>query len=145
MSVVFKMSKDILGLDLKLIDEELGSDLGIGFSGDLATVSEEYNLGQAIVNRLRTRLGELAELGHSQYGSRLYELIGEPNNERTRGLIRLYTQECIAQDPRVEEIVSVSLEVPKENPNRVNINMSVLPRGSATTLNIVFPFYLEVE
>ena len=139
------MSKDLLGLDLKLIDEELGSDLAISLTGDLVTVSEEYNLGQAIVNRLRTRPGELADLGHSQYGSRLYELIGEPNNERTRELVRLYTQECIAQDPRVEEIVSVRIEVPKENPNRINISMSVLPRGKTTTLNIVFPFYLEME
>jgi len=139
------MSKDLLGWDLKLVDEELGSDLDISFTGDLAKVGEEYNLGQAIVNRLRTRPGELADLGHSQYGSRLYELIGEPNNERTRGLIRLYTQECIAQDPRVEEVVSVRIEVPKENPNRINISMSILPRGKTTTLNIVFPFYLEVE
>ncbi len=40
-------------------------------------------------------------LGHPDYGSRLHELIGEPNNERTRELVRLYAKECISQEPRV--------------------------------------------
>lgn len=142
------MSKELLGSDLKLVDDlldkELGSDLTISPSGDLETVSEEYNLGQAIVNRIRTRRGELRELGHSLYGSRLYELVGEPNNERTRELARLYTRECVSRDPRVEEVVSVTIDVPKDDPNRIDISISVLPIGRTTVLNIVFPFYLEV-
>lgn len=142
------MSKELLGSDLKLVDDlldkELGSDLAISPSGDLETVSEEYNLGQAIVNRIRTRRGELRELGHSLYGSRLYELVGEPNNERTRELARLYTRECVSRDPRVEEIVRITIDVPKDDPNRIDISISVLPIGRTTVLNIVFPFYLEV-
>lgn len=142
------MSKELLGRDLKLVDdfldEALGSDLAISPSGDLETVSEEYNLGQAIINRIRTRQGELRDLGHSLYGSRLYELVGEPNNERTRELARLYTRECVARDPRVKEIVSITIDVPKDDPTRININISVLPIGRTTVLNMVFPFYLEV-
>jgi len=142
------MSKEVLGKDLKLVDDlydiTLGSDLTISPSGDLETVSEEYNLGQAIVNRLRTRQGELADIGHALYGSHLYELVGEPNNERTRELAKLYARESIAQDPRVSEIVSIIVEVPKDNPNRIDVNISVLPIGRTTVLNIVLPFYLEV-
>ena len=142
------MSKELLGKDLKLVDDlfdkTLGSDLTISPGGDLETVGDEYNLGQAIINRLKTRQGELADLGHSLYGSRLYELIGEPNNERTRELARLCTREAIAQDPRVKEIVSIIIEVPKDDPHRIDINISVLPIGSTTLLNVVFPFYLEV-
>ena len=52
------MAKEQLGRDLKLVDDlmdkELGSDLAITSRGDLDTVSEEINLGQAIVNRIRT-------------------------------------------------------------------------------------------
>ena len=143
-----KMSKELLGKDLRLVDDFLdkilGSDLVISSSGDLDTVSEEYNLGQAIVNRLRTKQGELSDLGHSLYGSRLYELIGEPNNERTRELAKLYTRECVLRDPRVLEVVNIVIAVPKDDPHCLNINVSVIPIGGTNVLNIVFPFYLEV-
>jgi phage baseplate assembly protein W len=142
------MSKSVLGRDLKLVDDlldaEFSSDLAVSSSGDLATVSEEFNLGQAIVNRIRTTQGELRDLGHALYGSRLYELVGEPNNDRTRELARLYTRESVARDPRVREIVSITVKVPTGDPHRLDIAVSVLPIGMATVLNIVFPFYLEV-
>lgn len=125
------MSKELLGKDLKLVDDivdkVLSSDLTIGLGGDLDTVTEELNLGQAIVNRIRTKQGELAELGHPLYGSRLYELIGEPNNERTRGLAKLYTMESVSRDPRVREISSILIEVPKDDPHCININVSIIP------------------
>ncbi len=142
------MSKDVLGRDLKLLDDlldsEVSSDLAVNASGDLATVSEAFNLGQALVNRIRTTQGELRDLGHALYGSRLYELVGEPNNARTRELARLYTRESVARDPRVREIVSVTVTAPKDDPHRLDIAISVLPISMTTPLNIVFPFYLEV-
>lgn len=138
------MSKEILGKDLRLADEELGSDLTLSPTGDLETIEEEYNLSQAITNSLRTRRGELADLGHPNYGSRLYELIGEPNNERTRNLARIYATECIARDPRVQEIIDITVNTPKDDLHRIDIDITVLPVESSTPLNIVFPFYLEV-
>lgn len=142
------MSKELLGKDLKLVDDlfdkTLGSDLTISPSGDLETVSEEYNLGQAIIHRLKTRQGELTDIGHSLYGSHLYELIGEPNNERTRELVRLYALESVNRDPRVEEVVGISVKALKDDPHRIDINISVKAIGLTSILNIVFPFYLEV-
>lgn len=138
------MSKQMLGRDLKLADEELGSDLALGPTGDLDMIGDEYNLSQAIINSLRTRRGELSDLGHPNYGSRLYELIGEPNNERTRNLARIYASECIVRDPRVQEIVDIKVNTPKDDPYRIDLDIAVLPIGSSTPLNIVFPFYLEV-
>ena len=52
--------------------------------GDLKLVRGRANLAQAVLNRLFTRQGALARLGHPDYGSRLYLLPGEPNNRRTR-------------------------------------------------------------
>jgi phage baseplate assembly protein W len=138
------MSSSPLGSDLKIVDEELGSDLALSPKGDLDIVKEEYNLGQAIINRLRTRRGELANLGHLNYGSRLHELVGEPNNERTRELAKAYVRECIMQDPRIKEIVNISIKPHKDDNRRVDIDITVLPIGKSTALNIVFPFYLEV-
>ncbi|MBS7654095.1 MAG: hypothetical protein QXU95_01035 [Candidatus Bathyarchaeia archaeon] len=138
------MSSSPLGSDLKVIDDELGSDLALSSNGDLEIVKEEYNLGQAIINRLRTRLGELADLGHSNYGSRLYELVGEPNNERTRELAKAYVRESVMRDPRVKEIINVSVRPHKDDDRRIDIDITVMPMGKSTALNIVFPFYLEV-
>lgn len=138
------MSKEKLGKDLRLSEKDLGSDLATSMTGDLDTVEEEYNLAQALFIRLRTMQGELRDLGHSSFGSRLYELIGEPNNERTRELARLYTRECVAMDPRVTEILNVSVRPAKGDLNRIDIEISIMAVGLTSALNIVFPFYLEV-
>ncbi len=138
------MSRERLGKDLKIVERDPGYDLNLSPTGDLETIGEEYNLAQAIIMRLNTMQGELTDLGHSSYGSRLYELIGEPNNERTRELVRIYALECVTRDPRVEEVVGISVEKGKDDPNRVDINISVRATGLTSILNIVFPFYLEV-
>ena len=136
------MAGELLGKDLKLVDVRLGRVLMINREGDLGTVGGAPNLGQAIIHRLMTRKGELAELGHAQYGSRLYELVGEPNNERTRELAKMYTKECITQDPRVKEIVKISVLAVSHD--RIDISISLVTIDSEVALNIVFPFYLEV-
>ena len=53
--------------------------------------------------RLLTPRGELAELGHPEYGSRLHELIGSPNSETRRSLAKLFVLESLAQEPRIDE------------------------------------------
>ena len=138
------MSMEKLGRDIKIFEKDPGYDLGLSPTGDLETIGEEYNLAQAIIMRLNTMQGELRDLGHSSYGSRLSELIGEPNNERTRELARIYALESVTRDPRVEEVVGISAEKFKDDPRRININISVRAKGLTTILNMVFPFYLEV-
>ena len=138
------MSMEKLGRDIKIFERDPGYDLGLSPTGDLETIGEEYNLAQAIIMRLNTMQGELRDLGHSSYGSRLSELIGEPNNERTRELARIYALESVTRDPRVEEVVGISAEMFKDDPRQININISVKAKGLTTILNMVFPFYLEV-
>jgi len=77
--------------------------------GDLATVSGRENLAQALINRLLTRRGELAKLGHPEYGSRLHELRGMPNNTRTARLAKTYLREALSRERRVAEITSVEV------------------------------------
>jgi len=138
------MSTGRLGRDLRLADLDLGSDLINTISGDLQTIDDEYNLAQALILRLKTWQGELADLGHESYGSRLHELIGEPNNESTRELVEIYTRDCVSQDPRVREVVSVNVDSVPSDPNRLSVSMSVIAIESDNILNIVYPFYLEV-
>jgi phage baseplate assembly protein W len=138
------MSMERLGKDIKIFERDPGYDLGLSPTGDLETIGEEYNLAQAITMRLNTMQGELRDLGHSSYGSRLSELIGEPNNERTRELARIYALESVTRDSRVEEVVGISAEMFKDDPRQINLNISVRAKGLTTILNMVFPFYLEV-
>lgn len=143
-----KAEEELLGTDLKLQTETrpdfvgIGTDLQVTRGGDLMTLSGRYNLVQAILHRLLTRKGELAELGHPDYGSRLHELVGEPNNERTRELVRLYAKECISQEPRVREIVRI--RVTAATADTVWLDITVIPIRSTVAMNMTFPFYLEV-
>lgn len=145
------MDEELLGTDLKLLIETkpeylgLGADIMVSKKGDLQIASGRANLGQAILNRLLTRKGELADIGHLEYGSRLHELIGEPNNEKTRELVRLYTKECVSQEIRVQDIVSITVSVHGDNRNEVLLDITVLPIKSNVPMNVVFPFYLEVD
>jgi phage gp46-like protein len=75
---------------------------------DVATVTGIPNLVQAVINRLFTRKGELTTLGHPAYGSRLYLLIGELNNNRTRIRAEYYIRECLMQESRIEEVRSIT-------------------------------------
>ncbi len=136
--------KKVLGVDLRLKDEEMGVDLTISPTGDLQTISEELNVGQAVISRMRTRKGELLDLGHSQFGSRLYELVGEPNNEATRALVRNIAKETLNADPRIKEIRRIDVKPSRLDPHRVDVEITVIAIQSETPINIVYPFYLEV-
>lgn len=136
--------KKVLGVDLRLKDEEMGVDLTISPTGDLQTIAEELNVGQAVISRMRTRKGELLDIGHSQFGSRLYELVGEPNNEATRTLVRNIAKETLNADPRIKEIRRIDVQPSRFDPHRVDLEITVIAIQSETPINIVYPFYLEV-
>ncbi|MBC1195766.1 GPW/gp25 family protein [Microcystis aeruginosa BLCCF158] len=106
--------------------------------GDLAIIEGQANLRQAILNRLLTRQGELAKLGHPDYGSRLYSLIGEPNNTRTQSLADLYIRECLQQEPRLEEITQLSFAPSSPGGDRsvLQITIAVKPLGQADNLTV---------
>ena len=109
---------------------------------DIATTSGRDNLGQAITARLLTPRGELAELGHPEYGSRLHELIGSPNSETRRSLTKLFVLESLAQEPRIEKIVRCDVAPAPGSRDRVDVVLEVRPVASAETVAIG-PFTLS--
>ncbi|HEX7182495.1 MAG TPA: hypothetical protein VF756_11675 [Thermoanaerobaculia bacterium] len=96
---------------------------------DLALVSGRDNLGQAVLMRLLTPRGELAELAHPEYGSRLHELIGRQNTETTRNLARLYILESLEQEPRIEKVLEVGVAPSPGTRDRVDVLLRVQPIG----------------
>ena len=110
---------------------------------DYETIDGRDNLGQAVLMRLLTPRGELAELGHPEYGSRLDELLGTPNTETRRGLAKLFVLEALAQEPRIAKVVEVTSRPAVEERDLVDILIRVQPIGATETVTIG-PFTLRV-
>jgi phage baseplate assembly protein W len=111
---------------------------------DLVVTEGLDNLTQALANRLKTRRGELAPLGHPTYGSRHHELLGEPNVPRTWNLVKLYVLQALREEPRIEKVLQATVG-PEHQPPRssVRIELKVRLVGFATAVNLVVPFSLE--
>jgi hypothetical protein len=115
------MSNELQSFDIQLSPGALGQA-----GGDLGTVDGRSNLTQAILNRFYTRQGELTVLGHPDYGSRLYLLLGEINNARTRQLAELYIRECLAQESRISEILQIAFEPPSRDLETRNVLITTI-------------------
>ncbi len=153
---------------IALLERQLGTDLALEFPGpggwwedadlvparepgrvavpvDLATSGGESSAVQFLVDRLKTERGELAALGHPEYGSRHHALIGSPNTDRTRNLIKVYVLEALRFEPRVEKVLSADVRATSTPPrDTVQINLTLLLIGNPTPLNLVVPFSLEI-
>ena len=97
---------------------------------------------QLLVNRLQTRRGALAPLGHPDYGSRHHELIGEPNVERTRNLVKLHVLECLRHEPRIAKVVRCDVLEEERPRDVVRITLQVRLIDQPNPLNLVVPFEL---
>ncbi len=148
-----KLDPRRLGSDLWLLDSldraddrtaqgDLHTTLRQGV--DLATLSGVDTLKQALVLRLLTPRGALADLGHPEYGSRLYTLIGELNNESNRNRAKLYVLEALGQEPRLARVLSISVTTNRRaSPTRIDVAVSAEVAESKEIVNLVFPFFLS--
>jgi phage baseplate assembly protein W len=110
---------------------------------DLDTWGEVDNLVQALLLRFLTPVGELAVLGHPDYGSRLDELIGELNSETNRNRAKLFVLQALAAEPRVKKVTSVAVTQSPARPEQMDISIFLIPVDGDTPLNLVFPFFLD--
>jgi phage baseplate assembly protein W len=143
------------GTDLRLLrdlqrqsDRERGSDLSVirrdeTGQDDLETLAGVDNLCQALLLRFLTPVGELAALGHPDYGSRLSELIGERNTETNRNRAKLYVLQALGAEPRVKQVLAVRVVQSQVDRTLVDITVSLKAIESDTPLNLVFPFQFE--
>ncbi len=143
------------GVDLRLLRDlirqnsrDSGSDLSTrprpGMGGmDLEACSGRDNLQQALLLRFLTPVGELASLGHPAYGSRLFDLLGLPNNQANRNRAKMYVLQALSAEPRVSRTLSVTVTQNRTDRTRMDIQVKLVPIDSDTPLNFVFPFFLE--
>lgn len=135
--------KEDLGKDLRLKFYEIGADLSASKRGDFETITDEDNLAQAIIARLSTDEGELYDIGHADYGSRLFTIIGEINNKATRQRLKALVRESLVQERRIKEVININVVPDPFDAQRVDIEMTILPIKSSRYLTIVYPFRLE--
>ena len=128
----------LFGDDLQMVDRTGGFDLIGDPQGDLALAHGNDNIAQALLLRLRVRKGELARLGWADFGSRVHELIGEPNNARTHVKLMAFARAAVEQDARVLAVESVETNVIPGERDVVRVLMEVTLINAPNPLNLVF-------
>ncbi len=133
----------LFGNDLRLGRIAGGADLVPDPAGDLDLAVGVDNVVQALTLRLLVRRGELARLGWPDYGSRLHELIGEPNIRRTHVRLMAFAREAIEADPRVVEVTQVRALPGERDVVRLELEVALIDRPAP--LNLVFDVNLGVR
>ena len=113
-----------LRTDLRLEVQEDGS-LDLGPTTGARTVTGKDNLVQALALRLIVGRGELSGVGHRRYGSRVYELVGEPLTEANLALLRRHARAALRDDPRVAAILSLDVHPRLDAPGALDIRANV--------------------
>jgi phage baseplate assembly protein W len=128
----------LFGVDVMLADLAHGLDAVTDPGGDVKLAEGPDNISQALTLRLKVRRGELAPLGWPNYGSRLHELIGEPNNTRTRAIVMAHARAAILEDPRVVDITRLEARMPPGERDTVRLDMDIQLIEEQNPLNLVF-------
>jgi phage baseplate assembly protein W len=131
----------LFGIDLLLASRAGGYDLVPDYQGDIALTQSTDNISQALTLRILVRRGELARLGWPDFGSRVHELIGEPNNLRTRTRLMAFARNAIERDPRVVEITSIKADPTERSLVRLEMDIQLISEPSP--LNLVVDIDLE--
>lgn len=144
------MAKDDSGYgrDLMIISEEADeeqiiTDVSLTKRGDFDTIKGRDLMVQAIRHRLMTRKGELASLGHPEYGSLLEEVIGEPNTPETHRVIETLVRDCLKHEGRIRNIRGVNAFPSDKKLDVVHITVHVELVSSGEEMKITYPLYLE--
>jgi phage gp46-like protein len=137
----------LFGIDIALRDGSGGADFTLqgqaGGSGDIALAAGAGNIVQALTMRLRVRQGELAPLGWADYGSRLHELIGEPDLARTRLKAQVFARDAVEADPRVRTVESIEVVGTPGERQVLRLAMLVSVIDEPQPLNLVFDLALD--
>jgi phage baseplate assembly protein W len=130
---------DVFKTDLRLVfsnpANEVATDLANAARG-LETISGIDNLVQALTVRLLVDQGELTDLSHPLYGSRIRELTGATLDNANLELTRRYVRQTLLSDNRVAEVEMVTVSV-RPLPARDIVDVAAVVKAvSGETLEI---------
>ena len=101
------------------------------------------HIHESITQILGTRLGE--RIHRPDFGSRLHELVFEPNDRVLKALLRQYISQALHRwEPRIR-VASIAFD---DNPvvtdqNRLDVHMHYSIIATNTEANFVYPFYRQ--
>lgn len=109
-------------------------------AGSIAMSSGVEELDSAIRMILITAPGE--RLMRPNFGCRIWELLFEPINANTLGLMAVAVREALGQwEPRVD-VESVTVEPLDGADGKVHIHIGYVVKATNDVRNLVFPFYV---
>jgi Bacteriophage baseplate protein W len=109
-------------------------------SGSLAMTSGADDIDASMRVVLLTAPGE--RVMRPLFGCRVWDLMFEPINANTLGLMADAVREAIGRwEPRVD-LEDVDLDVDPAQPGRVLINLTYRVRATNDRRNLVYPFYV---
>jgi len=116
----------------------------IGGTETSVAVSEKYeHINESLQQILATSPGERAML--PEFGSRLRELLFEPNNAVLKALARVYVIDAIKRWERRVIIKEVYIDDSPHNLDQglLNIHISYIVTKDQIEGNLVYPFYIR--
>lgn len=129
----------LLGEDIALVND--GDQISDAYEGemtadqfgDLATYRGITNLKQAIMLRFATPLGSL--LHSPNYGTRIYELIGDRNSVSNQQKLKVEAERTLREDQRIEDVIIDRINVDTQT---LSVSVAVKPIGINQLLELGF-------
>ena len=126
-----------------IVGRGLTFPLGINSQGGFALTSFRSELEQAIAIILATTPGE--RVMRPRFGSRLNELLYEPNNSRTASLVEQYVEDALAMwEPRIRVIGVTATPDPRDE-SILRLAIEYETKGTLDRRSLVYPFYTIPE
>jgi uncharacterized protein len=114
--------------------------MGVDQSGALALTSGATDIDGSLRMVLMTAPGE--RLMRPQFGCRIWDLLFEPINANTIGLMGQAVRDAVSQwEPRVT-LESVEIEPDDNDRAKVTIRLTYRVRATNDHRNLVYPFYV---
>jgi phage baseplate assembly protein W len=114
--------------------------MGVDHTGSLALTSGADDLDRSIRVILATAPGE--RVMRPAFGCRIWDLLFEPVNGNTIGLMAQAVREAVARwEPRVQ-LQEVDVRADSSDPGLVHIDVHYVVRTTNDRRNLVYPFYV---
>jgi phage baseplate assembly protein W len=128
------------GIDPAFIGKGMRWPLGVDHTGGIGLTRGAIDLDRSITVVLSTAPGE--RVMRPAFGCRIWELLFEPVNANTLGLMAQAVRQAIAQwEPRVT-VIDVHVTPDPADHGRVDIDVTYEVRTTNDQRNLVYPFYV---
>ena len=108
--------------------------------GGIAASAYDELVRQSILVILGTAFGE--RVMRPTFGCEIHELVFAPNNLHTATLAADFCVEALTKwEPRIQD-VEAEAAASQDEANRLDIHIKYKLRGTSTSRNLVYPFYL---